>query len=38
MRGLTRLLSPLIARQLRARAVNDLATLKREVEADTANA
>jgi uncharacterized protein YndB with AHSA1/START domain len=35
MRGLTRLLSPLIARQLRARAVNDLATLKREVEADT---
>jgi uncharacterized protein YndB with AHSA1/START domain len=38
MRGLTRLLSPLIARQLRARAVNDLAKLKREVEADTANA
>jgi uncharacterized protein YndB with AHSA1/START domain len=35
MRGLTRLLSPLVARQLRARAEKDLATLKRAVEAAT---
>ena len=34
MRGLTRLLSPLVASQLRSRAEKDLATLKREVEAD----
>jgi uncharacterized protein YndB with AHSA1/START domain len=34
MRGLTRLLTPLITPQLRARAKKDLATLKREVEAD----
>ena len=34
LRGLTRLLSPLVASQLRARAEKDLATLKREVEAD----
>ena len=33
MRGLTRLLTPLITPQLRARAEKDLATLKREVEA-----
>lgn len=36
MRGLVRLLSPLISSQLRARAKKDLATLKREVEADRA--
>ena len=34
LRGLTRLLSPLVASQLRARAEKDLATLKRAVEAD----
>ena len=34
MRGLTRLLTPLITPQLRARAEKDLATLKREVEAE----
>ena len=34
MRGFTRLLTPLITPQLRARAEKDLATLKREVEAD----
>ena len=34
MRGLTRLLTPLITPQIRARAVKDLATLKREVEAE----
>ena len=37
LRGLTRLLSPLVASQLRARADKDLATLKREVEADHGN-
>ncbi len=36
LRGLTRLLSPLVASQLRARAEKDLATLKRAVEADAA--
>ena len=36
LRGFTRLLTPLIAPQLRARAEKDLATLKREVETDTA--
>jgi uncharacterized protein YndB with AHSA1/START domain len=36
LRGLTRLLTPLITPQLRARADKDLATLKREVEADAA--
>lgn len=35
MRGLTRLLGPLITRQIRARAEKDMATLKRQVEADT---
>ncbi len=35
MRGLMRLLTPLITPRIRARAANDLATLKREVEADS---
>ena len=35
MRGLIRLLGPLITRQIRARAEKDLATLKRVVEAET---
>ncbi len=35
MRGLARLLGPLITRQIRARAEKDLATLKQVVEADT---
>ncbi len=34
MRGLTQLLTPLITPRIRARADNDLATLKREVEGD----
>ena len=34
-RGLMRLLTPLITPRIRARADKDLATLKREVEADT---
>ena len=34
LRGLMRLLTPLITPRIRARADNDLATLKREVEAD----
>jgi uncharacterized protein YndB with AHSA1/START domain len=33
LKGVTRLLSPLVGSQLRARAEKDLATLKREVEA-----
>ena len=37
LRGLMRLLTPLITPRIRARADNDLATLKREVEADTAD-
>ncbi len=36
LRGLTRLLTPLVTSQIRARADKDLGTLKREVEADTA--
>ena len=36
LRGLVRLLTPLVTPRIRARADNDLATLKREVEADAA--
>ena len=37
LRGLMRLLAPLINSRIRARAEGDLATLKREVEADTSS-